>query len=240
MTISRILAGVHQRLLSAAYRAGAQDTYILMLHEVTRGEQPQHPGLSITCDNLENLLDCAAEAGISIVPITDIHEVALARRAVLTFDDIFANACEIAFPLLRKRGVPYTVFITAEYIGKPNFVSQEQLEELKKDPLCTIGFHATSHRMMRELSDGQIVENTDPSAFEKVHGVRCEYFAFPYGSAYACPARAVKLVSRQGYRAVFSTIHSGCSSRGIHRNPWFIPRLCVSDSSWQEVFSKRK
>ena len=240
MTISRILAGIHQRLLTAVCRASERDTHILMLHEVTRDEQPLHPGLSITCENLEKLLDTAAKAGISIVPINEIHEAASSRRAVLTFDDIFASACENAFPVLRKRGVPYTVFITAEYIGQPGFISREQLDALKQDPLCTIGFHALHHRMMRELNDGEIAENTDPATFEKAYGIRCEYFAFPYGSVYACPARAVKIASGQGYRAVFSTIHSGCSSSKIRRHPWFIPRLCVSDSSWQEIFSRWK
>lgn len=235
MEIARIFAGIGQRLLAAAYGAAPQDTYVLMLHEVTNGEQPQHPSLSITRENLERLLDLAAAKGVAFAPVWAIHEPADHRRAVLTFDDIFANAVENAFPLLRQRGIPYTVFITAGYVDKPGFVTSAQLEQLKQDPLCTIGFHANRHEMMRLLNDRQIAENTDPGIFEETYGVKCDYFAFPYGSVYACPPRAVKLAAKHGYRGVFSTVSAGISARSIRRNARFIPRLCVSDRSYQSL-----
>lgn len=235
MNIARILSGVCQRLMAAAYRCAPQDTYILMLHEVTADAPPQHPDISITRENLEKLLEQMEKKGIATVPVSAIHEPADCRRAVLTFDDIFANACENAFPLLRQKGIPYTVFITTEYVDKPGFVTSAQLEALKQDPLCTIGFHANTHVLMRELDNARIRENTDPKAFEEAYGVKCDYFAFPYGSVYACPRRAVKIAGKQGYRAVFSTVSAGTSAARIRRNARFVPRLCVSDRSWNSV-----
>lgn len=236
MNAARILSGIRQRLLTAAFRSAPQDIHILMLHEVTADTPSQHPNISITRENLEKLLDSAQAKGISFVPVSAIHEPADCRRGVLTFDDIFANACDNAFPLLRQRGIPYTVFITTEYVDKPGFVTAEQLEVLKQDPLCTIGFHADTHVLMRELDNAQIRENTDSAGFEEAYGVKCRYFAFPYGSVYACPRRAVAIVAQKGYKAVFSTVDSGVSVKYIQRNPWFVPRICVNDRSWENVF----
>lgn len=240
MKITRIIAGIRQRMLATIYHTSAQDIYILMFHEVTDGERPQYPEFSITRENLEKLLDSAEKAGVTFVSVSEIREQTSYCRAVLTFDDVFFNACENAFPLLRKRGIPYMVFVTAEYIGKPGFVTEAQMEEMKQDPLCTIGYHAAVHRMMRGLCNVQIRKITDPTEFEVAQGIRCEYFAFPYGSVYACPDRAVKIVAKQGYQAVFSTICSGISARMIRCNPWFIPRICVNDSSWEKLFMERK
>lgn len=236
--IERIIAGLKQRAMAAIYRAKRQDTYILMLHEVTEGEPAQQPGLSITAENLELLLENAQTKGIEFVHMSDIHTQGQQRRAVLTFDDIFLNACQNAFPLLRQKGIPYTVFITTDYVDQPGFVTSEQLEQLRQDPLCTIGFHANSHRMMRELSNEEILTITDPKSFEEHWGVKCDYFAFPYGSVYACPRRAVRMVAKHGYRGVFSTINAGISAEQICRNARFIPRICVNDAHWKELFNK--
>lgn len=236
MKIARVLAGMHQRALAALWRRKPQDTYILMLHEVTNGEQAQFPSLSITRENLERLLDLLDAAEICVCPISHIHTQASAPRAVLTFDDVFFNACENAFPLLRQRGIPYCVFVTAGYVDTPGFITSEQLEQLKQDPLCTIGFHCNTHDMMCQLTNPEIARNTDPTAFEKQWGVHCEYLAFPYGSVYACPGRAVKIAARHHYRGVFSTVPAGTSAKAIRRNARFIPRLCVSDSSWRNLF----
>lgn len=235
MNIARIASGICQRLLTVAYRWAPQDTLILMFHEVTEDSPPRHPNISITRENLEKLLDSAQAKGIGFARVSDIHRPAESRRCVLTFDDIFANACENAFPLLRQRGIPYTVFITAGYVDKPGFVTSAQLEELKQDPLCTIGFHANSHVLMRQLNTAQIRENTDPRIFEETYGVKCDYFAFPYGSVYACPHRAVRVTAKHGYRGVFSTVSAGTSAKSICRNARFIPRLCVSDRSFQSL-----
>jgi len=41
------------------------------------------------------------------------------RSIALTFDDGFANNCTVAFPLLRRYSIPFTVFLTTELIDRP-------------------------------------------------------------------------------------------------------------------------
>lgn len=208
-----------------------------MLHEVTQSAPGQHLELSITKDNFAKLLDALEVEQIAVVPIAEIHH----RKelgVVLTFDDIFQNAYENAFPVLRERRIPYTVFISPGLLGQPGFITSAQLVELKEDPLCTIGFHGREHVLMRELTAEQIVAATDACDFEQTYSVKCDYFAFPYGSVYACPTKALKAVRKHAYRGVFSTINSGTSAEQIRKDPWFIPRINVNDAVWAGILKK--
>ena len=56
MKITRIINAVKQRLYKAIYEGRNNDTYILMLHEVTNGENAKHPEISIDKDCLEKLI----------------------------------------------------------------------------------------------------------------------------------------------------------------------------------------
>ena len=38
---------------------------------------------------------------------------------VLTFDDGFADVHDHAWPLLRERGLPFTIYLTTAYVGGP-------------------------------------------------------------------------------------------------------------------------
>ncbi len=42
------------------------------------------------------------------------------RTMVVTFDDGFKNNYQVAFPILRRYGIPFTVFLTAGLIGRSN------------------------------------------------------------------------------------------------------------------------
>ena len=237
MNIQRIIAGCKQRIIAKISNRKNNNVFVLMLHEVTDGACPIHPEISITKDNFANLLDRISDKGIPIVPLSEISD-SHKKQIVLTFDDIFESAFINAFPLLEERGIPYTVFISSEYIDKPSFVTASNIEQLKSSALCTIGFHGEKHLMMRGLSDNEIAQVTSQKRFESEFNVKCEAFAFPYGSIYACPKRAYKEVFKNSYRYVFSTVNSSTTSKKIKSEDVSVPRLCVSDSSWAQIIKK--
>ena len=60
-------------------------------------------------------------------------------KAALTFDDGLLDAYTIAYPAMKERNLPFTLFITTHWVGKEGYLSLSQLRELYADPLCTIG-----------------------------------------------------------------------------------------------------
>lgn len=74
----------------------------------------------------------------------------------LTFDDVAESFYLNAYPILKKNGLPFTLFVNLSLIGKPGYINKEQLNVLASDPLCTIGSHGVHHEYYRDLDDSQI------------------------------------------------------------------------------------
>ena len=101
-------------------------------------------------------LDSLAETGSSVG--ASVHQ-ALAQSSsavLLTFDDGGASATSIA-KLLSDRDWCAHLFITTDYLGKPGFLSSQQVAELATRHV--IGSHSASHpTRMSHLSDAQLLE----------------------------------------------------------------------------------
>jgi peptidoglycan/xylan/chitin deacetylase (PgdA/CDA1 family) len=77
------------------------------------------------------------------------------RTVVLTFDDAYESVYSTAYPLLKEKGWPFTVFVTTMYIGDGynNFMSWEQLREIQQYR-GDIGNHSLSHpHLIRKRTD---------------------------------------------------------------------------------------
>lgn len=198
---------------------------VWMLHEAyADGETPHEAYLAISRDRFAGLLEAY---GFRIRPLSCLAEPGSIH---VTFDDIFASACQNAVPLLRERRLPYTVFIAPELVDRPGYVTSGQLKDLASDPLCTIGAHSMSHCLMRPLSEADcLAELADSKRWlEDFCGREVDCFAFPYGSVYACSRANIRQVERAGFRYGFSTLNRGVLAEDLAR-PWFLPRINVND-----------
>ncbi len=115
-----------------------------------------------------------------------------AHRYVLTFDDGHVSLFEEAFPLLKRKGVPFTLYVTTEPIeqGVPlhgdsrmPMVKWDQIREMLDSGLVTIGAHSHAHLDMRAHSGNVIAEDLDEcnAIIEKRLDVAPRHFAYPWG-----------------------------------------------------------
>lgn len=99
---------------------------VLTFHHVrpaTFGDYAPNRLLEITPDFLECVLDTLDAAGFEIVPLESVPErLAKAEKgtlerpfAVLTFDDGYRDNRDHAAPILARRGVPWTLFVTTDF-----------------------------------------------------------------------------------------------------------------------------
>ena len=105
---------------------------------------------------------------------------------------------------LRQVFVPYTVDIY-KYSGIG--MSWDQVRELSRDPLVTIGAHGVRHvplaklpadELMRELADSRTI-------IERQIGRPVDHFAFPYGSPGEAGTREFAAVEAVGYKTAVTT-----------------------------------
>lgn len=134
-------------------------------------------------------------AGAEVVGIDDAtHRLDAGDRTpcvVLTFDDGFADIYDNAWPLLRDRGLPFTLFLTTAYVGDRMTwegstaradgaaLSWKQIDEFVSSGLCTIGNHTHSHARPERLNSDEL--DICNFVIESRLGIRPQHFAYPWG-----------------------------------------------------------
>jgi peptidoglycan/xylan/chitin deacetylase (PgdA/CDA1 family) len=168
---------------------------VLVYHHVSENT----PALtSVTPAVFDSHLDYLQENGFSVWPLARILESlkkgeALPENTVaITFDDAYRSIYTEAFPRLRKRNWPFTLFVSSEAVdrGYDNYLSWAQLRELA-DSGVELGNHSHSHaHLLRRLQDEseaqwrqRVIDDIDTAArrLQRETGSRSRLFAYPYG-----------------------------------------------------------
>lgn len=141
----------------------------------------------------------------------------------ITFDDVFENVYTNAYPILKRYQVPFTMFVSTGLLDQPGYLTSSQLLELSRDGLCTVGAHTVNHVRLRtnKQSYQEIAESK--KELENMIGSKIEFFAYPYGSIFACSRKNIKQVEKVGFFAAFSTI-KGFIPLKFDKYRFFLPR----------------
>lgn len=112
---------------------------------------------------------------------------------------------------------------SVEVSRNSRFLDWEQVRELDRHPLVTIGAHSRSHIMLSRLNPLEVFNELMSSRrrLEVELGRSVDLVAYPYG---ACSAQTRFLARRAGYRLGFGT-HSGPVDADFNR--MFIPRTDI-------------
>lgn len=111
---------------------------------------------------------------------------------VLTFDDGFADLHANAWPQLRERGLPFTVYLAAGLLGGGPMrwegstststaigLTWDQAEEMVASGLCTAENHTWSHARPDQLAASELDRCSDE--VERRLGRRPSHFAYTWG-----------------------------------------------------------
>lgn len=109
--------GLHRVLHSRFHRHGLT---ILMYHAVVRDPLPVSDWCFLSEDSFTRQIEYLSRH-FSVVPMSSAVELLRQGRvekptAVITFDDGYQNNFDVAFPILKKHGVPATIFLTTGFV----------------------------------------------------------------------------------------------------------------------------
>lgn len=128
------------------------------------------------------------------------------RQTAITFDDGYADNLDIAAPILAARGLPFTVFVTADFVrhSRPGFLTPSGLRELAAVPNARIGAHGDTHVALSKCDDRQLRDELCSSKqyLEDLIGREVVTMAYPYGAA---DRRVREAVGAAGYRLAASS-----------------------------------
>ncbi|MBZ8141126.1 hypothetical protein CLD22_14585 [Rubrivivax gelatinosus] len=190
---------------------GARAVTVLSYHRVASGNSK----MTIAPERLQAQLEWLAASGWHVVRLGELAAFLAGRQplpqraVVITFDDGYESVYRNAFPLLRRLGMPATMFVYTDFIGARDAVSWAQMDEMLRSGLIDIQAHSKSHANLAERAPGesdaayrarvetelrvprQLIERMLAS---RAHPVR--YLAYPYGDA---NDKVLEAMQRSGY-----------------------------------------
>jgi peptidoglycan/xylan/chitin deacetylase (PgdA/CDA1 family) len=176
----------------------------LVYHTISRHETPLPSGIDISPERFESHLAWLSDRREKVVALDKFLSVPESEGLVaITFDDGFRDNLTVALPLLEKYRLPMTLFMVAGYIGSDGYLDADELREIARHPLVTVGSHGLWHRPFTVLSDTEAAYELSESKerIEDAIGKRVTLMAYPYGD---CNSRIERLCEASGYSAAWS------------------------------------
>src|SRR5712672_850182 len=197
-------------------------------------DKVRYPGTEITPAAFETQMKELKDRGITVISMQDLltwkrgEKNIPPRCAVISFDDGWKSQYEVAWPIMKKFGYPFTMFIYTEGVrggslGGGEAITWEQLADMR-DNGVDIEAHSATHPDLREghnimlaAAGGKRTRTklTGPAYEQWVHnevvgskelleqrlGIKVNCFAVPFGNY---NEHVKELARNAGYEAMFT------------------------------------
>jgi peptidoglycan/xylan/chitin deacetylase (PgdA/CDA1 family)/GT2 family glycosyltransferase len=234
--------GIRRAVPRALWSRLTSRTAILLYHAFARpGERASR--FVITARRFALHLRVLRFLGCSILSLREYidllrtYQLPPRRTVVVTIDDGYADTMEIAVPILRRLGVPATLFIVTGKMGAANdwtadgplkgrkLLSARTLKQLADEGLA-IGSHTRTHPSFSGLSAADVRDEIASSRddLQTLLGRHVDVLAYPYGD---WNDGIVQLAAESGYLAC-CTAEGGLNQPGTP--PHALRRLEVPGS----------
>lgn len=212
---------------------------ILLYH---RFGDDRYPTTSVSMEKFESQMKYLKEEGYRVIRLSELVELLKKgekipeRTVVITIDDGYRSTYK-AYRVLRKFNFPFTVFLYMEAVGRyPDFLTMEELEELKNSGLVEFENHSYSHKPFGLIkSTGEFLKDLHKSEkrFQELFGVKPRFYALPFGYY---NKEILEILRERGYEAVFTQDPGNVDhTTDLYR----IPRQAIV-GSWSEMNNFKK
>jgi peptidoglycan/xylan/chitin deacetylase (PgdA/CDA1 family) len=162
------------------------------------------------------------------------------RSVVITIDDGFRSAYDIAYPILKSYGFRATFFIYTDFVGAGRALTWAQIKELRSSGIVDFQSHSKTHTSFSlRPGDGPAYrarlagEIDQPQAlFQRQLNERARVFAYPYGDS---SRLAAQILRDRGYELAVTVTRGGNASFG---DPLMLRRDMVYSNATMQDFQK--
>ena len=181
--------------------------------------------LTITVAEFEKEMKAIKDNGFTVIPLQDFiawrrGEKNIAHKScIISIDDGWVSGYNNAWPILKKYGYPFTLFIYINYVGTGGkSMAWAQLEEMRDagvDIECHTYSHSNLHGKGLNLAKGVPAEIASlgyegwlkkelidsKQVLEKQLGIKVDALAYPYG---IYNSKVLDVEKQAGYEAAFT------------------------------------
>jgi len=214
-------------------QADENQVVVLMYH---RFGESQHPSTNIKLAQFDDHLDYLSQAGYEVWPLTKVvkhlqnNRPFPTRVVSITIDDAYQSVFTEAYPRLKKRGWPFTVFVSTDAVDDriSAFMSWRQMREMQAHNVAFEN-HSASHdylvRRGQGETEGQWLKrvtadvNRAQQRITEELGSAPTLFAYPYGEYSTTLANRIKDLGLVAFGQQSGPAGSGSDQRALPRFP---------------------
>ncbi len=146
------------------------------------------------------------------------------KKILITIDDAFLSFYENAWPILKKRKIPFILFVSTEPVGKSGYMSWDQIKEISSYDFAHIGNHSHTHEYLLNFSQAEFEKDIKNSIkiFKQKLGYNPIYFSYPFGEYNLKQTKYIKSNFKYGFGQ-----HSGVID--LTKNRFELPRFPINE-----------
>lgn len=201
---------------------GVETPVVLMYHLFEEEPFTELEYLFTDPSDFDAQLTALEEAGYRYAFAREYRRTVKEKTVILTVDDGYEDNLTVLLPILEAHGAKATVFVVSGNVGKPNFLSEEQLRLLSASECIEIGSHTQSHAVLNTVDRLRAEEELCASQadLEALTGVPVTSFSYPQGGS----SRRITRLTGRYYDVAFTT---NPFRPGLFTNRHAVPRIGV-------------
>jgi peptidoglycan/xylan/chitin deacetylase (PgdA/CDA1 family) len=156
---------------------------VLYYHLIDDNLYGPYTSMFVSPKEFDKQMNYLKSSGYTVIPLDQIENAGqYTRPAIITFDDGYEDNYTNAYPILEKYHFPATVFMISSLIGKPGYLTNDQIIEM--GDLVSFQDHTVTHRPLATLNP-QVQDyemSASQKAIEAITGHLVFAIAYPNGS----------------------------------------------------------
>ena len=221
-------------VVSAAAILERKQVPILCYHRIENNKAPSD--YNVTIPVFKEELKILADSGYHTILPDQLYEYLTKgtplppKPFMLTFDDTRVEHFSIAAPEMEKYGFRGVFFVMTISIGRPNYMSSEQIKELS-DKGHVIASHTWDHSNVKKLKENDwAVQIEKPNQrIQAITGKPVLYFAYPFG---LWNDSAVAQIKKHSFKAAFQLTEKRSETEPLYTirrtlvpGTWTVPQV---------------
>jgi len=153
------------------------------------------------------------------------------KSVVITIDDGYDNNYTEAFRILKKYNAKATIFVIADFINTPGYLSKDQINDMAQSGLVSIGSHSMTHLDLSILDSVKLEYEMKESKelLESIIGKTVTSISYPFGNYTKQSLETAKIYYRVGFSV----------QQGTTDDPFTIKRVVIPKDCSMDTFIKR-
>ncbi|MDD5252592.1 MAG: polysaccharide deacetylase family protein [Candidatus Omnitrophota bacterium] len=222
--------------VSLGYLRSFYQVPVLMYHSINSKSDPVLYRLIVKPESFARQMQFLKAHHYNVISLEELANLMREKKkiprktVVITFDDGFKDNYTYAYPVLKKLGLPATIFVIYDEVGRPqgDRLSWDEITEMHNSGLITIGSHTLgSVPLLNIKSEAELRRQIIDSRkmFEEKLKIPVNTFCY-VGGMFTSQIR--DLVKEAGYKCAVSI---GLGKRYSNHDVYVIKRIRISSAS---------